>query len=123
MYLSIVSMLFHRQHTSIDTVQISMYLLHVFFAQKSLHRNLASSLKEEVPLTPSLNRKILATKAAANLEDSHLRVVASHMTHDVKMAARCYHIPRNAETEMDAYQLLNTLVRKVFLLNTRHKYY
>ena len=37
--------------------------------------NLARSLNEELPLTPSLNRKILATTAAANLEDDQLRVV------------------------------------------------
>ena len=83
--------------------------------------NLASSLKEELPLTPSLNRKILATTAAANLEDDQLRVVANHMTHDVKTAARYYYIQRDAETAMDAYQLLNTSVSKVLFLTTRHE--
>ena len=73
--------------------------------------NLARSLNEEVPLTPSLNRKILATTAAANLEDDQLRVVANHMTHDIKTATKYYHIQKDAETAMDAYQLLNTSVR------------
>ena len=71
-------------------------------------QHLAKALGEDdIALTPSINRKIIATQAAASLEDDKMRRVATHMTHDVTTAKKYYHIQKDKETAVDAFQLIN----------------
>ena len=97
-----------------DLVFVSSYGKPIAKAGDEL-KHLAQAFGEEIPLTPTMNRKILATKAAAKLEDEDMRKVATHMTHDINTAKKYYHIQQDKETAMDAFHLLNQPVSVVVM--------
>ena len=97
-----------------DKVFLTSMGNHVAKASDDL-KHLAQHFGEELTLTPTLHRKMLATKAAANLKDEEVRKVATHMTHDVNTARKYYHVQRNKDTAMEAYQLLNQPENDLFL--------
>ena len=55
-------------------------------------KHLGEYFGETFEINPTLNRKILSTKASVNFSDNKVRAVATHMTHDVETAKRFYHV-------------------------------